>query len=57
MKHLYYNDRMQFISSLEKLAENFAMDRVVDDIIFIEKVQMGISVSRDKRTICQRINQ
>jgi hypothetical protein len=38
MKNLYYNDRVQFITALEKLATNLTIDLVVDDIIFVEEL-------------------
>jgi hypothetical protein len=36
---------MQIISSLDKLPENLTIDQVVDHIIFVEKVQKGLSDS------------
>ena len=40
MKHLYYNERMQFIIALEKFAKNLTIDLVVEDIVFIENVKI-----------------
>lgn len=36
---------MQLINSLDKLPENLTTDQVVDHIIFVEKVQKGLSDS------------
>jgi len=35
--------KAQSISSLDKLPENLTIDQVVDHIIFVEKVQKGLS--------------
>jgi hypothetical protein len=37
--------KTQLISSLDKLPENLTIDQVVDHIIFVEKVQKGLSDS------------
>lgn len=42
--------KTQIINSLEKLPENLTIDQVVDQLIFIEKVQRGLDDSVNGRT-------
>ena len=41
--------KTQLISSLEKLPENLTIDQLIDHILFIEKIQKGISDSENGR--------
>ena len=41
--------KTQLISTLDKLPENLTIDQVIDHIIFVEKVQKGISDSENGR--------
>ncbi len=42
--------KTQIINSLEKLPENLNVDQVIDQLIFIEKIQKGIDDSVNGRT-------
>ena len=41
--------KTKLISSLDKLPENLTIDQVIDHIIFVEKVQKGMSDSENGR--------
>jgi predicted transcriptional regulator len=41
--------KTQLISTLDKLPENMTIDQVIEHIIFVEKVQKGISDSENGR--------
>ncbi len=41
--------KTQLISSLEKLPENLTIDQLIDHILFIEKIQKGITDSENGR--------
>lgn len=41
--------KTKLISTLDKLPENLTIDQVIDHIIFVEKVQEGISDSENGR--------
>jgi predicted transcriptional regulator len=41
--------KTKLISTLDKLPENLTIDQVIDHIIFVEKVQKGISDSENGR--------
>ncbi len=41
--------KTQLISTLDKLPENLTIDQVIDHIIFVEKVQKGMSDSENGR--------
>lgn len=41
--------KTQIINSLDKLPENLTIDKVVDHLIFIEKVQRGLDDSVNGR--------
>jgi len=41
--------KAQIINSLDKLPENLTIDQVVDQLIFIEKVQKGLDDSVNGR--------
>ncbi len=41
--------KTQLINTLDKLPENLTIDQVIDHIIFVEKVQKGISDSENGR--------
>ncbi len=41
--------KTQIINSLENLPENVTLDQVIDQLIFIEKVQKGQEDSRNGR--------
>jgi len=42
--------KTQLISTLEKMPENITIDQVIDQLIFIEKVQKGLDDSANGRT-------
>ncbi len=41
--------KTKLISSLDNLPENLTVDQVIDHIIFVEKVQKGMSDSENNR--------
>jgi hypothetical protein len=41
--------KTQLINSLEKMPENLTIDQVIDQLIFIEKVQKGLDDSANER--------
>ena len=41
--------KTQLINTLDKLPENLNVDQLIDHIIFIEKVQKGLSDSKNGR--------
>jgi hypothetical protein len=41
--------KTKLISTLDKLPENLTIDQVIDHIIFVEKVQKGMSDSENGR--------
>jgi hypothetical protein len=41
--------KTQLINTLDKLPENLTIDQVIDHIIFVEKVQKGLSDSENGR--------
>lgn len=41
--------KTQLINSLESLPENLTIDQVIDHLLFIEKVQKGMSDSENQR--------
>ena len=42
--------KTQLISSMDKLPENLTIDQVIDHIIFVEKIQKGLSDSLNGNT-------
>ena len=41
--------KTQIINSLDKLPENVTVDQVIDQLIFIEKIQKGLDDSLNNR--------
>lgn len=41
--------KLQLINSLDKLPDNLTIDQVIDHIVFVEKVQKGLSDSQNGR--------
>lgn len=41
--------KTQLISSLDTLPENLTIDQVIDHLLFVEKVQKGLSDSANER--------